>query len=855
MERQNILLELNSGSTYNGDVTFTNTNSSYVRAAYRGATSFNGNIIVNSTAGTGIYFSENVGGTSTLALTKTISVGGSGFTDGTLSLLRFSQLGATPQILTLTGNSTLIVGPSSSFDGNVNFSSPRVYLNGCTYGGTVTVEKNGGGDDYSVGGNTFTGVTNITNSGSGFLLLGNTNSDQFLSPTTFNNTGSYRIYFAHNHGGQTTTFASDVTLNSNKTGGSDAWSFFVGEGTNVGVSIGGTLTINCAGAIQSNHRFLNGNGSTGAFGSTSINLTNTHASTTITMGENGTSTYNGNITVLNNGGANGITFNNGAASGSILNGSISSGVFSSGSLNLYRITQVGAVPENLNLTNGSILRVGPNSSFDGDVNFVAPRLFLNGAVYNGTAYLEKNGATDDSGNGGNIFNGTTTLVDSGSGHLMTANTAPDIFNGALTVTNAGSNWIYLAHNVAGNEFNNNITVNNTGSGNGILFSNNASGASTFTNGTITIGGAGFTVGDLRLRRFTQVGAVAQNLTLTSSARLWIGPNSGFDGDVNFVSPQLLLNGATYNGTVYLEKNGSTNNDGDGGNIFNGTTTLVDSGSGYLMTANSAPDIFNGALTVTNSGSNWIYLAHNVAGNEFNSNITVNNTGSGNGILFSNNASGASTFTNGTITIGGAGFTVGDLRLRRFTQVGAVAQNLTLTGSAQLWIGPASAFDGDVNFVASRLLLNGATYNGTAYLEKNGATNNDGDGGNIFNQATTIVNSGSAYLRTSNTTADIFNSNLILTNSGSSTIQMSDNAAGNQFNGNIEVNSTFGGGIYFGNRASGTSTLASGRTIAVGTSGVISGDIRLIRFTQIRCYPTNLKPKWHCYTHLRSFLNF
>jgi hypothetical protein len=107
-----------------------------------------------------------------LAATKTISVGGSGFSNGILSLLRFSQIGATPQVLTLTGNSSLIVGPTSAFDGNVNFSSPRVYLNGCTYGGTVTIEKNGGGDDSSAGGNIFTGLTTITNSGSGYLLLG-----------------------------------------------------------------------------------------------------------------------------------------------------------------------------------------------------------------------------------------------------------------------------------------------------------------------------------------------------------------------------------------------------------------------------------------------------------------------------------------------------------------------------------------------------------------------------------------------------------------------------------------------------------------------------------------------------------
>ena len=63
-------------------------------------------------------------------------------------------------------------------------------------------------------------------------MLGSVSADQFLSNATFNNTGSYRIYFAHNHNGQTTTFSSDLTLNSNKSGGSDPWSFFIAEGTN-----------------------------------------------------------------------------------------------------------------------------------------------------------------------------------------------------------------------------------------------------------------------------------------------------------------------------------------------------------------------------------------------------------------------------------------------------------------------------------------------------------------------------------------------------------------------------------------------------------------------------------------------
>lgn len=921
-----ILLELSSGSIYNGDVTFTNTNSSYIRVAYNGSTLFNGNINVNSNNGLGIYFSENASGNATLAASKTISVGGGGFTNSTLSLPRFSQVGVTAQALTLTNTARLIVGPTTSFDGAVNFAAPRIFLNGCTFGGSAQLEKTGATDDASTGGNIFLGVTTITNSGSGEIFLGNTNGDSFGDITTFNNTGSYRIRVAYNHNGQATTFANNVIFNSNKSGGADPWSFFLCEGTNTAAIFNGSLTLNVAGALRSDFRFLNGAGSLATFnGPVVINMTNTDPSTVVTMGQNGISTYNGNITVTNTGGAAGINFNNSASASSTLTGSISiSGGFSSGSLNLYRFNQVGAINHNLTLTNGAALRVGPDSEFDGNVNFIAPQLFLNGCVYQGTGSFEKTDATNDTGTGGNIFTGVTTITNSGSGYLLLGNGNRDQFLSATTFNNTGSSRIYFSHNHSGqtttfasdvilnsnkssgtdaysflvaegsntnvsfggsvtincagtirsdhqflngtgssavfsgslninvtnsnpsttinmgingtSTYNGNIAVLNSGGASGITFNSGAS-SSSILNGAITSGV--FSSGSLNLYRFTQIGVIPENITLTNGAILRLGPNSSFDGNVNFVAPRLYLNGAMYNGTAYIEKNGSGDDVGNGGNIFNGTTTLVDSGSGYLMTANSSPDIFNGALTVTNSGSNWIYLAHNVTGNQFNNNITVNNTGSANGILFSNNASGAATFTNGTIAVGGSGFSVGDLRLRRFTQAGAIAQNLTLAGSARLWIGPDSGFDGNVNFVAPQLLLNGATYNGTSYLEKNGATNDDGTGPNIFNGATTIVNSGSNYLLTASTSPDIFNGNLVVTNSGSSTIRIADNSAGNQFNGNIEVNSTFGGGIYFGNSANGTSTLASGKTIAVGTTGVISGDIRLIRFTQVGPTPQML----------------
>lgn len=831
--------------TLTGNLIINNTNThanTIITMGVNGTATYNGDITLTNTGGSnGITFNSGASSSSTQAAGRALSIAG-GFDSGDLSLHRFTRLGSEPTTLLMGGTTTILrVGPASVFGGTANLQSPRLFLDGVAISGTATLEKTGASNDAGAGGNVFSGVTTITNSGSGYLMLGSVSADQFLSNATFNNTGSYRIYFAHNHNGQTTTFSSDLTLNSNKSGGSDPWSFFIAEGTNAAFSVGGAFNINCDGAIQSNYRILQGGGTSATFnGPVNINVTNSAPGTVIQMGKSGTSTYNSNITVSNSGGAAGITFNGQTTASSTLNGVITAGPFPSGGLNLYRFTQIGALAENLTLTGSSTLRVGPNSSFDGNVNFVSPRLYLNGATYNGSASLEKTGSGDDAGNGNNVFNSTTTLVNSGSGYLMTANASPDVFNGPLTVSNSGSNWIFLAHNVAGNQFNNNIIVNNTGSALGIIFSNNATGAATFTGGTISTGGSGFTTGQLRLRRFSQVGATNQNLTLTGSALLWVGPTSSFDGDVNFVAPQLLLNGATYNGTAYLEKNGTNNDAGDGGNIFNQATTLVNSGNGYLMSANNSPDVFNGNLVVTNSGSSTIRLSENSAGNQYNGNVELNSTFGG-GIYFGNSANGTSTLAaTRTIGVGGSGVISGDIRLIRFTQVGPTAQTLNLTGIAILTLGPSSSFGGNIDFRAPQLFINGTTFDGIAYLEKTGAVNNVSNGGNLFNGITSIVNSGSGGIYSAETAPDIFNTDLTITNTGSGIISLARNVAGNQFNGDITFNSTLGsGGIYISSQASGSSTMASGGSLLVGGLGYSSGYLSLRRFTQLGADPQTL----------------
>lgn len=835
-----ISYDVGTSTTFNGPVVYTNSATTSAADNFigvNGNVSFASDLQITNNTSDNIYLS---GGTGTVTFGNgTITVGA--FAAGSLRFRNFTQTGATAQTFSLTGTAALYLGPASTFNGGVNFSAPQLYLNGSTYGGTAILEKTGATSNAGTGGNIFNGPATLTNSGSGYLMTGNGTRDQFFSTATFNNTGSYRVHVAYNHPGQTTTFASTVTLNSNKSGAGDAWSFFFGEVGASAFSVAGDFIINCLGAIQSNNRILNGTGSSALYsGNVTINLSNTHTGTTIYMGENGTSTYSGNISVSNSA-ASGVTFNTNSTASSTLSGTISAGTFSTGTLNLYRFTQVGAVAQSLTLTSTALLRIGPNSSFDGQVTFTSPRLLLHGATYNGITYLEKTGATDDAGNGGNTFNNTTDLLNSGSGYFMTGNTSPDIFNGPLTVTNTSSSFIYLAYNSPGNQFNNSIEVNNTGSALGVSFSENALGYSLLSAGnTISEGGSGFTTGQLRLYRFSQDGATPQNLNLSGTALLRLGPSSEFDGDVTFVSPRVLLNGTTYNGSAYIEKSSTTADDGIGGNIFNGTTEIVNSGDSYLRTSLTTPDIFNGLLILTNNGASTIRMADNAAGNQFNGNIELNSTFGG-GIYFSNTAAGTSTLAAGrTISVGSSGVISGDIRLIRFTQVGSTLQTLDLSGIAILTLGPTSSFGGDVNFKAPQLYLNGTTFSSTAYLEKEGATDNPSTGGNTFNGTTSIVDSGSGYLLTASTTPDIFNGNLTVTNTGSNAIYLAYAATGSQFNGDITFNSTLGsGGISFAQTATGDATLGNGASLNVGGLGFSSGNLRLRRFTQVGAAAQNL----------------
>ncbi len=255
---------------------------------------------------------------------------------------------------------------------------------------------------------------------------------------------------------------------------------------------------------------------------------------------------------------------------------------------------------------------------------------------------------------------------------------------------------------------------------------------TLTSGTLDMGGDTLTTGTAA----TFTSGTAQNGTflLRAAATTVVFGNSAVTMNciVNITSADITLKNTTFQNSVTITKTGPGNDVSGGGNIFNGTLTATNSGSGYLMFGNNNGDHFNAPATFNNTGTSAIYIANNSTGNTFNANVVVTST-SGAGIQFCTGSNTAAvTLSSGyTITVGSGGFSAGTLLLRQFTQSGTTAQNLSLSGTGGLTIGPSSVFGGNLTFSSPALLLNGGT-SSTARptLPRPASSGDAGSGGNV-----------------------------------------------------------------------------------------------------------------------------
>jgi hypothetical protein len=113
--------------------------------------------------------------------------------------------------LTVTGATTTTFGNGPvTMNCVVNITSAAFTAKNTTFQNTTTITKTGATNDASAGGNIFNGTLNATNNGSGWLMFGNGNGDQFNAAATFINTGSSSIYVAYS--GTASTFNGVTTF-------------------------------------------------------------------------------------------------------------------------------------------------------------------------------------------------------------------------------------------------------------------------------------------------------------------------------------------------------------------------------------------------------------------------------------------------------------------------------------------------------------------------------------------------------------------------------------------------------------------------------------------------------------------
>lgn len=681
---------------FNGALTVYNAANDYIYLSHSSIGNvFNGIVLFESVASNGIRIGEG-GGTSTLTTGNTLNVGPAGFDSGELRLRNLTQLGLTAQNLTLSGTARLL-SMESTWNGALNFVSPRIYTRGSTYNNTAYWEKTGVTDDVSAGNNIFNQALTLVNSSPNIIYFGQGNLDIFNGTTTLRNTGTSTIRMCNTSAGN--LFNGDIVVESVGSGG--VW---FGQG-------GGDASL-----------------------------------------------------------ASGFVVSKGALG------------FDAGQLRFENFTQLGPTPQNLDLS-GTATMFHNNAEWNGNVLFSAPRITTRLSRYFGTASLTKTSNGDDDSPGNNVFHLATTLTNQGSSRFGMGFTNADQFLNDLTVINTGTSDFRIADNSSGNlvagnlliqnlsnngiiyfnqagvgdiEFQGDIEINSSATANGVRFGNvtlNASFLEQVAGRTITIGPGGFHNGELRFVNFTKLGADPITLTLTG-AGYFRSFESIWNGNVEFIAPQVYTRGTTYNGTALLHKTGATIDQSVGNNTFNQAATLLNtSATAYLGMGWTNPDIFNGMLTARTTGGSAIYIGHNSVGNEYNGNVIVESLGS-TGVRIGEGG-GTGTLASGrTLSVGALGFDSGILYVRSFTQVGATAQNVTLTGTASFTLYDDN-WGGNVDFRSPRITTRGTTYNGTAYIEKNGAGDDASVGGNTFMQNAEFLVSGTGYLMPANTQGNTY----------------------------------------------------------------------------------------------------
>jgi RHS repeat-associated protein len=667
--------------------------------------------------------------------------------------------------------------------------------------------------------NTFT----LTATGSVYFNGGTINNG------TMSCTGSYTEFHGTTFGAAVTVTSADIYLNGStfnstvsltKTGSIN--NFGNGGNTFYGPT---TITNNGSGYL------LTGN-TTDIFNST-LKINKTSGTGDIYLAYSGTGHQFNDSLIFNLTVSSNIYIGNAGGTSTLASGKkIISGTsgFTAGMLFLDYMTLAGSTAQTINGTGNSLLII-ENCTLNGSLTSTVGGVTLYNTVFNGAVSFTQTGSNPCQSYGSNVFNSTASFTVTGSGYFMMGNgSTGDVFNSNVTLTTSYGD-LYTSYAAgATTNFHGNIIVNNTGPGDILI---GGTGTSVLDSAkTIQVGSSGFNNGYLFIQHLTQNGNTAQNLTLTGSAILILGVGGTFNGPVNFTAPSIGLNGVTYNRSAIFTKTGSGTDIGDGNNIFNSTVIITNNGTGPIYSAYGHADIFNDTLKLYNSSTGTICLAHVATGTQFNGDIIFNNANAS-GIISMGQGAGTSTLASGKkIYAGTAGFNDGYLYLFHFTQLGSTSQNIAGIGNS-LFLVYHSTFHGNLTSNTGSIYLFDDVFYGKASFTKNNSWSDPLEGGSLYYDSTSFINTGTGSINFNYHYGDTFYGPVTYTCSSTSSGQLYiayNDTVQVRYLGNLHFNlkGTSGAGIYF---YQGQSILASGNTVNIGSLGASTGSLHFKNFTQ------------------------
>lgn len=536
--------------------------------------------------------------------------------------------------------------------------------------------------------------------------------------------------------------------------------------------------------------------------------------------------FNGDI-ILGSASAGGVRFGQNGGSSILSNGSvieIEAGGFNFGDLRLRNFTQIGnTLPIVCNsLIGNAIFRIENNCIFNTNLTINFPQIFISNSTFNGIVNLNKGGANENVSAGGNVFNNTLRIASTGS-NLIFGGTQADIFNGDVFINSGASGNIGMARSSLNNQFNGDIYLSSN-TGGGIQFCQSNGTAILATGKRILNGPEGITAGNIVFRNFSQIGNENLQLNGTGNAQFSVQANCTFNGNLTVSFSNISCASSIFNGNVSFTKTSNTNNTSIGGNTFNQTFELTNTGADITF-GDVLPDIFNGDAYFINNGTGLISIARTGLNNQFNGDLYLSSTSPG-GIQFCQNNGSARLASGKRLLSAIGGISAGDIIFRNFTQQGSTSQALNGTSNSELIIQAGCLFGGNTDFTFPNLTVTGSTFQGVSRFEKTGNTSdNYSNGGNTFNGQFIVRNTGSRFFCFGNSSADVYNGVVRIENTSTGTIEMARTSANNIFNQNIEINATGAGNVIFGGN-NGSSTLNNSSIISFFNNQCQASTVRL-----------------------------